>query len=1117
MEGFRAAVDMSSHSRELVFLILQYLNEEGLKQSARMLERETGYYFDMNFFEEMVLAGNWEEAEKYLSSFTKVEDNRYSTKIYFDMRKQNFLEALDSNDNEKALNILSTDLSVFASGSTGELFNEMTQLLTLVDIRQHESLADYGDTNSARRNTMIELKRVIEANPIFHGKLNFPTMNGNRLRRLINQSLNWQHLCCTYPHPIPYMNTLFEDHVCHPPVYHSLVQSANSNTVSSQASPDPAFAASTGYPVSDEATSAVFTYPGLNRPDSLPKTVARILNEESSSPVSMDFHPVLHTLLLVGTNTGDIGLWDVFSGAKFLSRNFKVWDMGRCSILSKRALVKDPLVSVKRVIWSPDGCLFGVAYSKHIAQLYSYHGGSDVRTHLEIDAHLGAVNDLAFSYPNEQLLVLTCGDDMTIKVWDSVTGVRMYIFKSHNGPVYSLCSQSKQQNHFFFSTSVEGKIKAWIYDDDGERLDYNAPGFGRTRMAYTTDCQRLFSCGTSRKGETFLVEWDEGSIKNVYQGLQNNSQGVVQFGITKNQFLAAGDDHAIKFWDMDKVELLTTTDADGDLPENPHFCFNKMGTLLAVIANGNKIKILATDIDLQLMNLPGSYYTDAASVLSNSLRMLALNPSTSAVADAAVAEGDDALVNAEPDISGEADDGFKSSVGNPIIIRPRCLPLTLPSYVNVNKISRLVYYTAGNAILALGSNGVHLRWKWPKDDDLNQSGQATAKVTPQLWQPKNSLQLLINDVSDNNPEASVSCFALSKNNSYLISASGGTITLFNLITYKAMTNFLPPAPMATCIAFYPQNNNIIAIGMDDSTILIYNVPLAQVIAKLKGHRKRVTDLAFSSALNVLISSGADAQISLWNLERWEKQKCKFLQMPGGNMPVVWSDTYIQFHQDETRFLSVHETLLAIYEAKELKCLLQVSALTSLFLSPVLVRPVKISQATFSCDSQMVYAGFVDGTIFVFDASKLELKCTFGFSIDAYPNAIASHPQKPTQFAVGQTDGTIIVFEPEEPEGEWFVLPRDDISPLQPPSLPESSEQPLSLPESSVLTKPMLEFGLLCLVELSVDAIVDADAAGSGGYEKIHTFASNKKGTLLAVIENGNKIKILATDMISIFN
>ena len=34
----------------------------------------------------------------------------------------------------------------------------------------------------------------------------------------------------------------------------------------------------------------------------------------------------------------------------------------------------------------------------------------------------------------------------------------------------------------------------------------------------------------------------------------------------------------------------------------------------------------------------------------------------------------------------------------------------------------------------------------------------------------------------------------------------------------------------------------------------------QVKCKLKGHTKRVTGLAFSLALNVLVSSGADAQV-----------------------------------------------------------------------------------------------------------------------------------------------------------------------------------------------------------------------------------------------------------------
>lgn len=41
--------------------------------------------------------------------------------------------------------------------------------------------------------------------------------------------------------------------------------------------------------------------------------------------------------------------------------------------------------------------------------------------------------------------------------------------------------------------------------------------------------------------------------------------------------------------------------------------------------------------------------------------------------------------------------------------------------------------------------------------------------------------------------------------------------------------------------------------------------LAQVKIKLKGHQKRVTGLAFSSVLNILVSSAADAQVCPANL------------------------------------------------------------------------------------------------------------------------------------------------------------------------------------------------------------------------------------------------------------
>ena len=79
---------------------------------------------------------------------------------------------------------------------------------------------------------------------------------------------------------------------------------------------------------------------------------------------------------------------------------------------------------------------------------------------------------------------------------------------------------------------------------------------------------RLFSCGTSKEGESSLVEWNEseGAIKRSYSGFRKRSLGVVQFDTTKNHFLAAGDEFQIKFWDMDNTNLLMTIDAEGSLP-----------------------------------------------------------------------------------------------------------------------------------------------------------------------------------------------------------------------------------------------------------------------------------------------------------------------------------------------------------------------------------------------------------------------------------------------------------------------------------------------------------------------------------------------------------------------
>lgn len=129
------------------------------------------------------------------------------------------------------MDILVKDLKVFAAFNE-DLFKEITQLLTLENFRQvhfyfclcsvmltfyvydiqitgivyycgnwtllfyfncrdNEQLSKYGDTQSARGIMLAELKKLIEANPLFRDKLQFPTLKNSRLRTLINQRFFW--------------------------------------------------------------------------------------------------------------------------------------------------------------------------------------------------------------------------------------------------------------------------------------------------------------------------------------------------------------------------------------------------------------------------------------------------------------------------------------------------------------------------------------------------------------------------------------------------------------------------------------------------------------------------------------------------------------------------------------------------------------------------------------------------------------------------------------------------------------------------------------------------------------------------------------------------------------
>ena len=172
------------------------------------------------------------------------------------------------------------------------------------------------------------------------------------------------------------------------------------------------------------------------------------------------------------------------------------------------------------------------------------------------------------------------------------------------------------------------------------------------------------------------------------------------------------------------------------------------------------------------------------------------------------------------------------------------------------------------------------------------------------------------------------------------------------------------------------------------------------------------------------------QLCVWSIDGWEKKKSRYIKHPSNGSGALVGDTMVQFHYDGTHLLVVHESQLAIYDW-QLECLCSVShsqhfhnnifaSLSNHMQSCLLSRstnilhdlhhacrmlqivsmhynkhithwyltfhnltmqwfprdapPSPISSAIYSLGCLLVYAGFRDGAIGIFDAKSLTLKC-----------------------------------------------------------------------------------------------------------------------------------------------
>jgi WD40 repeat protein/serine/threonine protein kinase len=206
----------------------------------------------------------------------------------------------------------------------------------------------------------------------------------------------------------------------------------------------------------------------------------------------------------------------------------------------------------RQVAFSPDGRLLAAA-SVNQVRIWEATTGNEVRV---LRGHRHPVTSVAFS-PNGRNLV-SASDDPVVKLWDVETGNEVLTFpKGHtNGITCVAFSPSGRQ---VASAGLDQTIRRWnvVPREDGTLTAEPLPPLeGHTKpvtcVAYSPDGKHLASADrASLEKDSQVRIWDAEHGQEVFsQEARQGSIWTVAFSPDGKRLVAAGDDGAVKTWDL---------------------------------------------------------------------------------------------------------------------------------------------------------------------------------------------------------------------------------------------------------------------------------------------------------------------------------------------------------------------------------------------------------------------------------------------------------------------------------------------------------------------------------------------------------------------------------------
>jgi WD40 repeat protein/transcriptional regulator with XRE-family HTH domain len=582
--------------------------------------------------------------------------------------------------------------------------------------------------------------------------------------------------------------------------------------------------------------------------------------------------------LIVGTATGEIRVYDVFSGTPLLTcsghsdgvwslayspdglllisssddATIRVWDMRTGQCLS---ILQDHTNRVRSVAFSPDGRLFASGSDDQTIRLWDVTTGRCLKI---LQGHTNRVWSVAFS-PDGHLLA-SGSTDQTVRIWEMSSGQCLKILQGHTDWVRSVAFRSVGDT--IASGSDDASIRLWEV------------GTGRCLETLHGHSRRVWSIAFSPDGNTLASGSEDQTIRlwdvnthHCLKVLQGHKQGVRCIAFSpRGQLLASGgDDQTARLWDPGTHHCLKTLQG-----------YTNRIWSVAFSSDGKTLVSGSEDQTIRLWDVNTERCFKILYDQAHGVRSVSFSPDGLTIASG----GEDQTIHLW-----EATNGY----------------LLKTLYGHTNWV-RTVAFSADGTTLASGSEDQTIRlWdcntghclmllqghsSWVRSVAFSPFGSLLASgsddTTVRLWEltTGHCLHTLLGHTNR------VRAVAFSPDGTVLATGSEDqSVRLWECSTGQSLIHLQGHTSWVRSVAFSPFGS-LLASGSDDATIRLWDIANGQCLAILQGHDNRIRSVTFAPDGQTLASSSDDGMIKIWHINTARCLKTLISERPYEHMNIT---------------------------------------------------------------------------------------------------------------------------------------------------------------------------------------------------------------------------------------